>query len=180
MRKSTKGALAAATAALLLVGGASSLAYWSDSGTAPGISVTAGQLDLSTPDCGSGWVFDGGEATADAPYTNQALVPGDVLTQTCTATITATGEHMRATLSVTPGATAGDLFDPTTGEATFTSAATRNGAALPAEITDANVGAGALSVSMTVTFDGPEATNASMLDAGSVTSFAIALEQVHS
>ncbi len=41
MNKTTKGALAASAAAVLLLGGAGSLAYWSDAETIQGGDVTA-------------------------------------------------------------------------------------------------------------------------------------------
>ena len=62
MKKSTKGAVAVAAAAVLLTGGAGTLAYWSDSVDLPGGSISSGSLSLGTPDCGSGWTLDGGAA----------------------------------------------------------------------------------------------------------------------
>jgi predicted ribosomally synthesized peptide with SipW-like signal peptide len=47
MRKSTKGALAAGTAAVLLTGGAGSLAYWTATDTTKGAVIGAGQLGLT-------------------------------------------------------------------------------------------------------------------------------------
>ena len=47
MKKSTKGAVAAAAAGVLLLGGAGSLAYWTADGAADGGSITAG--GIATP-----------------------------------------------------------------------------------------------------------------------------------
>ncbi|RNL64145.1 alternate-type signal peptide domain-containing protein [Nocardioides marmoriginsengisoli] len=98
MKKSTKGALAAAAAGTLLLGGAGSLAYWSTSATVTGTDVATGHLALLTPNCGA-WQLDSGE---NAPLTyadGDPLVPGDALTRVCTYVIDASGNHLRATVS---------------------------------------------------------------------------------
>lgn len=100
MKKSTKGAAAAGTAAVLLLGGAGSLAYWTDSSTISGTDINSGQMSLADDDCG-GWKLDDGSAlTADTK-----LVPGDSVSNVCTYTIHAVGDHLSATLS-TPAAVA--------------------------------------------------------------------------
>ncbi|MBO9521286.1 MAG: alternate-type signal peptide domain-containing protein [Nocardioidaceae bacterium] len=116
MNKSTKGALAAAAAGTLLLGGAGSLAFWTSQQTVDGTSITSGHLKLNTPDCGQGWTLDGGDE-----YTDQLLVPGDSLTQVCTFTVDAAGEHLTADFDVTGGADTGaaDLLDETTVTATY-------------------------------------------------------------
>lgn len=96
MNKSTKGALAAATAAVLLLGGATTLAYWTDTGSADGGTITTGTMSLSDGTCGS-WAYEGGSEDGD-PVT--LMVPGDAVTKSCTFTIGATGDHLSATLSV--------------------------------------------------------------------------------
>lgn len=88
MNKSTKGALAAAAAGVLLLGGAGTLAFWTDTESTPGVTINTGHLDLTDLDCGTGWTLDGGTA-----YTSQLLVPGDSLTKTCTAELDIAGTH---------------------------------------------------------------------------------------
>lgn len=88
MKKSTKGAIAAAGASVLLLGGAGTLAFWTDTESTPGATITTGHLDLTDLDCGTGWTLDGGTA-----YTTQLLVPGDSLTKTCTAALDIAGTH---------------------------------------------------------------------------------------
>ena len=90
MKKSTKGALAAGGAAVLLLGGASTLAFWTDSATTEGTTINSGHLNLDAENCGAGWTLDGGAA-----YVDQLLVPGDTLTKTCTYTLDIAGEHLR-------------------------------------------------------------------------------------
>ena len=154
MRKSTKGALATAAAAVLLLGGAGTLAYWNDSAAVPGGTIQSGRLELGTPDCGAGWTLDGGAA-----FTTQLLVPGDTLTKTCTVDLVATGAHLGADLVVdTPswGATNGLTSELTT-SATFVV----NGVA-KAHVTSADdTGTGEIQASVVVVFDGPAATNVS-------------------
>ncbi len=88
MKKSTKGALAAAAAGVLLLGGAGTLAFWTDTESTPGVTINTGHLDLTDLDCGTGWALDGGD-----PYSTQLLVPGDTLTKTCTAELDIAGAH---------------------------------------------------------------------------------------
>lgn len=110
MKKSTKGAVAAAAAGVLLLGGAGSLAFWSATDTVTGTNVTAGELKIDDADC-TDWAFDGSEVTANKTYdpATDRIVPGDTLTRSCDWTLTAVGEHLRATvLTEAPGAT-GDL-----------------------------------------------------------------------
>lgn len=98
MKKTTKGALAAGTAAVLLLGGAGTLAYWSDGGTISGGSVTAGELKMSDPVCDPGWVYADGNASAGD--TVALIVPGDTISKECTFDITATGDNLEGTLTV--------------------------------------------------------------------------------
>jgi alternate signal-mediated exported protein len=101
MKKATKGALAAGAAGSLLLGGAGSLAYWTDASPVTGGSITSGHLKLTGANCGA-WKIDGG-----ADYVAQVLVPGDSLTRHCTYTVDAAGDHLTATIDVTGGALTG-------------------------------------------------------------------------
>ncbi len=95
MKRTTKGAIAAAAAGVMLLGGAGSLAFWTDEATVEGADINAGYLKLINADCGDDWTLDGG-----AVYTTQLLVPGDTLTKLCTYEIDAAGEHLTAAFSV--------------------------------------------------------------------------------
>ncbi|MGA8987298.1 alternate-type signal peptide domain-containing protein [Aeromicrobium sp.] len=120
MKNSTKGAVAAAAAGVLLLGGAGSLAFWSATDTVSGTDVVSGELKLSSPSC-TGWKFDGSETTADKAYVpdSDKIVPGDVLTQKCDYTITAIGEHLRATLTAPNSSLTGSLATYITPSSTF-------------------------------------------------------------
>lgn len=111
MNKTSKGALAAGAAAVLLTGGAGTLAYWSGTEVIGGSNINAGDLeivvDATNTGCGA-WQLDSGEAVALTYTSGDPLVPGDVLTRVCNYTIEADGNHLRATLAVsTPSLTAG-------------------------------------------------------------------------
>ena len=97
MNRSTKGALAGGAAVALLLGGMGTLAFWTDTGTIESVDVDSGHLKLVSPDCGAGWILDGGATFTDAHF----LVPGDTLTKVCTYTIDAAGEHLGATFTAT-------------------------------------------------------------------------------
>ena len=115
MQKTTKGAFAAAAAATLLLGGAGSLAYWTTAGTVSGSSITSGKLALSTPgDCGAGWTIDGGAAYG----ATSKLVPGDVLTKTCTFVVTAEGDHLKANVTASTPSMSNDFGTSLTADVT--------------------------------------------------------------
>lgn len=109
MKKTMKGALAAGAAGALLLGGAGSLAYWTADGTATGGTINSGTLSLTaaSPAC-TAWALDTAETDQGSPAwaMGDPIVPGDVLTEVCTYTIGATGNHLIADLAVsTPGFT---------------------------------------------------------------------------
>ena len=95
MKKSTKGAVAAACAAVLLLGGAGSLAYWTDDGTASGGTITTGNMALSDGTCEAGWTYPDGSAVT-------TIVPGDSITKSCSVEVTGSGDHLTASVSA-PG-----------------------------------------------------------------------------
>jgi alternate signal-mediated exported protein len=96
MNRSTKGALAGGAGVVLLLGGAGTLAFWTDTKAITGTDIDSGHLKLVTPDCGAGWILDGG-----ATFTTQLLVPGDTLTKVCEYTVDAGGEHLTASFDAT-------------------------------------------------------------------------------
>ncbi len=125
MKKSTKGAIAASAAGVLLLGGAGSLAYWTATGDAPGSSVQAGELKLSAGTCDANWVYAGGTKSGG---TVTAIVPGDVISKVCKFTILAKGDNLSATptlpatvpITVTPNATGPATSFQATTAATYT------------------------------------------------------------
>ena len=100
MNKSIKGALAAAAAGALLLGGAGSLAYWTGTEQVPGGTFSSGYLQIEDGTCATAtWTLAGGAA-----YTTQKLVPGDSVTKTCEFTIDGVGDHLTVSLdTATPG-----------------------------------------------------------------------------
>lgn len=163
MNRTTRGVLAAGAGVALLVGGGGTLAWWNDAETVPGgLSIDSGVLTLGAPDCGAGWVLDAGTATEE-PYVAQLLVPGDTLTKTCTIDLTASGEHLEATLALdaptwdvsSDGALTGELAASSSFVVNGVSTATVTEAdALPA-VTDE------IEATVSVVFTGATATNAS-------------------
>jgi alternate signal-mediated exported protein len=100
MKKSTKGAIAAAAGGVLLLGGAGTLAYWSENATVNGTTVESGHLSLINNTCPAAtWELDnGGGAVTSATR----IVPGDSVSTTCTFGIEGEGDHFDdVTLGVT-------------------------------------------------------------------------------
>lgn len=118
MNRSTKGAIAAGAAAVLLLGGAGSLAYWTADGNIAGGDIDSGTLTLSTPTCGD-WELDGGD-----PFTPGVtqIVPGDSITRICDSSLVAEGDHIGATLTMDPATftASNGLTDELDPSATFT------------------------------------------------------------
>jgi alternate signal-mediated exported protein len=118
MQKSTKGALAAAAAGTLLLGGAGSLAFWQSTASVSGSTVTAGHLNLTQDSCGD-WQLDSDGGTG-GDLAGRLLVPGDSLSKVCTYTIDATGDHLEAELDIDEPNWSGDLEAALTTDADFT------------------------------------------------------------
>jgi len=173
MKKSTKGAFAATTAAVLLLGGAGTLAYWNDRTTVPGGDVASGVLWIGTQDCGQGWTLDGGAA-----YTTQLLVPGDTLTEVCTIDLIAEGAHLGADLVVdTPS---WDRTNPLTNQLTASATFTVNGAT-KTHITSADdTGVDdEIVTTVRVVFDGPAAANTSQYLLATLNTINVVATQTH-
>ena len=111
MKKSTKGALAAAAAGSLLLGGTGSLAYWTATGSLTGGTISAGTLSLSSFTCsGTGlhdWQYDGATPASISNITDARLVPGDTISRVCSSTLTITGDNLGATLTLAGGGLSG-------------------------------------------------------------------------
>lgn len=153
MKKTTKGALAAAAAAALMVGGAGTLAFWTDDETIPGGTIDAGHLDLVTDTTNTGcgaWVLDSGEQAPETWANGDPLVPGDVLTKECLFTIDAQGNHLRATVAASAPSATGTLAAGLAIDATDITV----GGVADTEFTEADDGA-ALGVTVTVEFTDP-------------------------
>lgn len=114
MNKTAKGAFAAGAAAVLLAGGAGTLAYWNDTATVGGSTISSGNLKLDASSCTTaGWTVSNtveGKSNVAFNTATGAIVPGDKLTKTCTVVVTAVGDNLRATLGTTGGGTAGSTM----------------------------------------------------------------------
>ncbi|MEO6942045.1 MAG: alternate-type signal peptide domain-containing protein [Terrimesophilobacter sp.] len=104
MNKLTKSAIAGAAGIALLLGGAGSLAYWNSSATVGTSTINSGQLTIAAT------------GTTTTAYTTGGgpvglIVPGDSVTLTQPVTITATGDNLKAALTIDQAALAGSLKD---------------------------------------------------------------------
>lgn len=182
MKKTTKGALAAGAAAVLLLGGAGSLAYWTADGTVPDSDINSGSLTMSVGTC-SGWSF----ASSDTETPTGAatlLVPGDTVQETCSATINGTGDHLRATVGLDPATVPANL---TIGTAQAP-ATTPDQLTISAAVTDPAAGAtgvpitGPTPVTVTITVQWPlgSENNGSQLSTATLSGIALQAQQVHS
>ncbi len=168
MNNTIKGALAAGGAAVILLGGAGSLAYWSADGTVTGGQVNSGQLKLGEADCGS-WKL----GSTDFNITTGKLVPGDTLTKTCTYDITAIGENLSADLAVsTPASATGSLANKVDVDGAFTVEGKE------VETIDSSNNNDTLSSTVTVTFPyGTSVDNDSQNVAATLSSYVVTAKQ---
>lgn len=108
MKKITKATIAAGAAVLLLIGSGSTLAFWNDTANINGQNaITAGNLQLTATGPAS-WKIKhtNGTETAVADITAVRIVPGDKLTYSFPASITAQGQNLRFKVALTPGSIA--------------------------------------------------------------------------
>lgn len=177
MKKSTKGAFAAATAAVLLTGGAGTMAFWTADADVDGVAVEAGELKIIEDDCDTAvWTFDEEEGEAGKTYdaATDLIVPGDVLTKTCSFEVQATGEHLRAELAVTNPSLSGALATDLT---LVDSYAIEGTEVADGEITEDNDG-DIVEVDIEVTFNG-DADNDTQTLTAALSDFELSLTQVH-
>lgn len=116
MKNTTKAVVAGGVGVALLLGGAGTIAFWTDTETGPQATVQAGTLELNAP-TGAGWqlrhVGNGtGTPTAWAAYTaGDKIVPGDQLRLTQNVPVTLEGKAIAAQftgdIKVTSSDTAG-------------------------------------------------------------------------
>lgn len=99
MNKQTKGAIAAGAAALLLAGGAGTMAAWNSSQTVGGGTVQSGNLSLTTVSGSTGWKWVNGPLAGQAfNPTADKLVPGDQVAYDAVVKIGAQGKNLTAKL----------------------------------------------------------------------------------
>lgn len=111
MNKIAKGAIAGGVGVALLLGGAGTLAYWTDSiAVGSNATITAGNLTVAatspTP-ADDGWTVTNGSLVVPAVISDIAsfrAVPGDVLKFKKTLSVTATGNNIRAQVATGTGA----------------------------------------------------------------------------
>jgi len=171
MQRITKAALATGAAAVLLLGGASTMAYWTGQATATApVALQSGSFTANGGACGA-WTY----TTADGGAAVTAIVPGDTVQTTCNFTLTATGDHVAlggATVSNPVWTVPGDPLPTALGTASVSSiSVTATGSAGATATPDSSglispaiaVPTGAtISVTITVNFPYGDATTTSL------------------
>ncbi|MFM1724184.1 alternate-type signal peptide domain-containing protein [Rhodococcus sp. PAM 2766] len=101
MNKKTKGAIAAGAAAVLLAGGAGTMAAWTSSQSVTGGDIKSGHLTVtqkSGTTAGWSWSTPGKSGTFNPA--SETLVPGDSVTYTGTYVLGIKGTNLKADLTV--------------------------------------------------------------------------------
>lgn len=179
MKKTTTVALTAALGATLLLGGAGTLAFWTDTKTSATQTINSGNLSLGALESGN-WkiqnvVGDKKSQLVDL-NSNTRIVPGDVLTQTVQVPVTLVGENLKANLTVSGPQLVGDNNLKNALSATVVSingqAVNANGSTPAAvALTPTSVNNGKVPVVISVTFPfGTAATAIEQMQSTSITS----------
>ncbi|MCW2792782.1 MAG: alternate-type signal peptide protein [Nocardioides sp.] len=182
MNKATKGALAAAAAGSLMLGGAGSLAYWTGTQDVTGGSISSGKLTVSAPSCATSvplgthdWQYDGGSAFTIG---TSKVVPGDTITKVCNMTLTIAGDHVGATLDLETPTITNDTSSTTTLDSELAPTATfKVDGATYAPITAP--GTYVVQATVSVTFNGAAATNGSQNIAAALEDMTLTATQTH-
>lgn len=196
MKKTTKGAIAAGAAVLLLLGTGGTIAYWNDSANLSGQNeIAAGQLYVE-PDGTPTWTIQHttGAVTPVADIAAVRIVPGDQLVYQGTYEITAQGQNLAFTVGLAGGSiAAADAEDDAdvalagrlTGSAVFSvdgGANTAPGTLFPvAETGDNAVYTYPATIAATITWPlsgDPAVDNPAKLGAVDLSGFAITVTQV--
>jgi len=179
MKKTTKGAIASGVGVVLLLGGAGTLAFWTDSEPIAGGPINSGHLkivtDATNTGCGS-WQLDSGESAPTTYTAGDPLVPGDVLSRNCAFTVQAVGNHLRATVGITAVSFSGTDGDFGGKLDASVSALKINGTPVSSFTEDDN--GASLTADVTVTFD-PGALNGTEDLATFLDSLTLTATQVH-
>lgn len=100
-RSRTKAIIAIAAGAVLLLGGGTTLAYWSTQATVDGGTVSSGDLNLTLVDTPAWSLTPAGDASAPvADITAINIVPGDTVTLEQDVTLALVGDSLIADLTV--------------------------------------------------------------------------------
>lgn len=142
----TKAIIAIAAGAVLLLGGGTTLAYWSTTQAIDAGAVNSGDLDLTAGTATWTLVGSTGSVTV-ADLADVQMVPGDVLTITQPVSVTLEGQTILAELAVDPTGTP-TLPEGYAVETSLTAVTTGD----PAALTAADDGA-TFNAVVTVTFD---------------------------
>ncbi len=141
MKKTTKGAIAAGAAVVLLLSTGGTLAYWNSTADIGGANITAGRLSVAQTTAPSWSITHAGSTTpvAVTDITAVRIVPGDTLTYTGSYAVSSQGQNLTFTVGLGGGAISSDttaaniaLRDRLTETATF---AVNGGAAISAGTT---------------------------------------------
>ena len=177
MQKTTKGALAAGTAAVLLLGGAGSLAYWTESADVAGGAVESGHLEVINNDCGSaGWQLDGGAAVTSATR----IAPGDTIEKDCSFKIDGEGDHFdNVAITIAAPSWAASSATELTG-ALGTVSATYTGSTVGAIATGDDIPVGeTVTATFSMTFDPATTGDVAEDDVATLDAIAITVTQNH-
>ncbi|MFJ6094909.1 alternate-type signal peptide domain-containing protein [Williamsia muralis] len=108
MNTRIKGAVAAAAAAVLCLGGLGTLAYWNDDESTNGGTVSSGELSLEPPTNVSWFDVTGGGEEAIADIEAFLIVPGDEIEYRASVVVNAAGDNLAAELNADGSTISGD------------------------------------------------------------------------
>ncbi|MDJ0359121.1 alternate-type signal peptide domain-containing protein [Rhodococcus sp. H29-C3] len=180
MKKSTKGAVAAGAAAVLLLGGLGSFALWSDEEPVSGGTINSGELNFALVPGSGNWTETSvvPEADLGADPSGFPIVPGDVLEYSTSYVVNWAGDNLRASITADFTDVAGDtaLADALDTEVSVNGGTSLpNGSAVDFPLTTSPQ---TITAEVTITFDEATADLIAQNESVNLNAFTLTLDQV--
>ncbi len=180
MKKSTKGAVAAGSAAVLLLGGLGSYALWQDEETVSGGTINSGELNFDPVAASSTWTETSvtPNVVIGADPSGFLIVPGDVLEYSTAYAVNWAGDNLEASITADFTNVTGD---PALAAALDTTVAVNGGTALPngsAVPLPLTASPQNITVEVTITFDQATADLIAQNETVNLNDFTLTLDQV--
>ncbi|MFU8946712.1 alternate-type signal peptide domain-containing protein [Mycetocola zhadangensis] len=103
MKKTTTAAVAATVGAVLLLGGAGTLAYWSDDAKTAQQTISSGELAIDDSSFGE-WTLKSSPTDVAGKKFDGTIVPGDTVTTTVKVPVKLVGQNIKGELVVAKNA----------------------------------------------------------------------------
>lgn len=168
MKKTTAAAVAATVGAVLLLGGAGTLAYWSDEASSTTQTISSGKLSIDDVTNAAWSVKKNASSAAVAFGPNDTIVPGDIISTTINIPTQMIGNNLKANLTITPALPTGTLAVPVKLAVGTGTAAVLTATPIVREVTPTTLGTVAVTLSVEFPAGADNTTMTKILNAISI------------